>query len=44
MRYGFRKMPIGGKRLEDVHKEVFPAVDPGIGEVLAEVARSYEDR
>jgi acyl-CoA reductase-like NAD-dependent aldehyde dehydrogenase len=43
MRYGFRKMLIGGEWLEGTHKEVFQAIDPGTGEVLAEVARGYAE-
>jgi aldehyde dehydrogenase (NAD+) len=43
MRYGFRKMLIGGEWLAGTCKEVFPAIDPGTGEVLAEVARGYAE-
>lgn len=43
MRYGQRKMLIGGEWHAGVRKEVFSTIDPGNGEVLAEVARGYEE-
>lgn len=42
MRYGRRQMLIGGKWLPGAQNEVFPTIDPGKGEVLAEVARGDE--
>lgn len=43
MRYGHRNMLIGGEWLAGARKERFPSIDPGNGEVLAEVARGYEE-
>lgn len=43
MRYGQRKMLIGGEWYAGARKEVFSTIDPGNGEVLAEVARGYEE-
>lgn len=43
MRYGQRKMLIGGEWHAGARKEVFSTIDPGNGEVLAEVARGYEE-
>jgi aldehyde dehydrogenase (NAD+) len=43
MRYGQRKMLIGGEWRPGAHREVFPTVDPGNGDVLAEVARGDEE-
>lgn len=43
MRYGYRKMLIGGEWLARARKEVFSTIDPGSGEVLAEIARGYEE-
>jgi aldehyde dehydrogenase (NAD+) len=41
MRYGRQKMLIGGEWLTGARNAVFPTIDPGNGEVLAEVARGY---
>lgn len=43
MRRGGRKLLIGGKWLRGARQEVFPTIDPGNGEVLAEVARGYPE-
>ena len=43
MRYGHRKMLIGGEWVGGTRKEVFPTIDPGNGDVLAEVTRGYEE-
>jgi aldehyde dehydrogenase (NAD+) len=43
MRYGRRKMLIGGEWVTGARDEVFPTIDPGNGEVLAEIARGYEE-
>jgi aldehyde dehydrogenase (NAD+) len=43
MRYGQRKMLIGGEWHAGARKEVFSTIDPGNGEVLAEIARGYEE-
>ena len=43
MRYGRRKMLIGGEWVAGTRNETFPTIDPGNGEVLAEIARGYEE-
>lgn len=43
MRYGHRKMLIGGEWLTGARNEGFVTIDPGNGEVLADIARGYEE-
>jgi aldehyde dehydrogenase (NAD+) len=43
MRYGRRKMLIGGEWVSGTRSELFPTSAPGKGEVLAEVARGSEE-
>jgi len=43
MRYGRRNMLIGGEWTTGARDETFSTIDPGNDEVLAEVARGYEE-
>jgi aldehyde dehydrogenase (NAD+) len=43
MRHQGHKLLIGGEWLPGARQEVFPTIDPGNGEVLAEIARAYPE-